>query len=63
MIPYNIELQLEGDTDSQVNYFLRNYDTPSTKDSVLARRDKEARRIQLSFIAHGKRLLLNNNNK
>jgi len=58
MIPYNILRQIEGDTDKHSNYFLRNYDTPNTKDSDLARRDKEARRIQLSFSAYGKRLLL-----
>jgi hypothetical protein len=63
MIPYNIEYQLEGDTDSYVNYYLNNYDTPSTENSVLAERNKEVKRIQLSFIAYGKRLLLNNNNK
>jgi len=62
MIPYNMEIQLEGDTDSQINYFLCNYDTPlSTKDSVLAKLDKRAEKYNYRFIAYGKRSLLNNN--
>jgi hypothetical protein len=64
MIPYNIELQIEGDTDSYVNYFLCNYDIPSnTKGSVLAELDRRAEKYNYRFIAHGKRSLLNNNNK
>ncbi len=66
MIPYNIELQLEGDTDRIGNYLMNNLQFPLPDDPVIKARELEAdrfRRIQLSFSAHGKRLLLNNNNK
>jgi hypothetical protein len=66
MIPYNIELQLEGDTDRIGNYKSIHYEFPFPEDPIIKARELEAdrfRRIQLSFSAHGKRLLLNNNNK
>ena len=66
MIPYNIELQIEEDTDSISNYYVNNLQFPFPEDPIIRARELEAdrfRRIQLSFSAHGKRLLLNNNNK
>ena len=66
MITYNIELQLEGDTDKCGNYIATHYEFPFPEDPIIKARELEAnrfRRIQLSFSAYGKRLLLNNNNK
>ena len=66
MIPYNIELQLEGDTDKCGNYITTHYEFPFPEDPIIKARELECnrfKRIQLSFSAHGKRLLLNNNNQ
>ena len=61
MIPYNIEVQLEGDTDRCGNYITVNYEFHFTEDSILAERDKEAKRIQQSFVNNVKQSLINNN--
>jgi len=66
MIPYNIELQLEGDTDRIGNYKSIYYEFPFPENAIIQERELELnsyKKIQLSFIAYGKRLLLNNNNK
>ena len=62
MIPYNIEKQIEGDTDKHSNYQLNQYEFPFPENSVLIERDKEAKRIQRSFVTSIKQSLLNNNN-
>ena len=45
MIPYNIEVQLEGDTDRCGNYITVQYEFPFPENSVLIERDKEMNRI------------------
>ena len=45
MIPYNIEVQLEGDTDKCGNYITVQYEFPFPENSVLIERDKEMNRI------------------
>jgi hypothetical protein len=45
MITYDIELQLEGDTDKCGNYITRFYEFPFPENSVLIERDKEMNRI------------------
>lgn len=45
MITYDIELQLEGDTDKCGNYITRLYELPFPENSVLIERDKEMNRI------------------
>ena len=45
MIPYNIELQLEGDTDKCGNYITTHYEFPFPENSILIERDKEMNRI------------------
>ena len=62
MIPYNIEEQIEGDTDKHTNYQLINYEFPFSENSILIERDKEAKRIQQSFVTSIKQSLINNNN-
>jgi hypothetical protein len=62
MIPYNIEEQIEGDTDKHTNYQLINYELPFPENSILIERDKEAKRIQQSFVTSIKQSLINNNN-
>ena len=62
MITYNIEQQIESDTEKYPNYYLNVYQSPITENSVLAERDKEAKRIQQSFVTSIKQSLINNNN-
>jgi hypothetical protein len=45
MITYNIEVQLEGDTDKCGNYITVQYEFPFPENSVLIERDKEMNRI------------------
>ena len=45
MITYNMEVQLEGDTDKCGNYITRLYEFPFPENSVLIERDKEMNRI------------------
>jgi hypothetical protein len=62
MLSYNIEEQIEGDIDKHSNYQLINYEFPFPENSVLIERDKEAKRIQQSFVTSIKQSLINNNN-
>jgi hypothetical protein len=62
MIPYNIEEQIEGDTDKHTNYQLINYEFPFPENSILIEMDKETKRIQQSFVTSIKQSLINNNN-
>jgi hypothetical protein len=62
MIPYNIEEQIERDTDKHTNYQLINYEFPFPENSILIERDKEVKRIQQSFVTSIKQSLINNNN-
>ena len=53
MIPYNIELQLEGDTDKCGNYITRLYEFPFPDDPIIKARELEwsrFKRIQQSFV-------------
>ena len=62
MIPYNIELQLEGDTDKCGNYITIHYEFPFPEDSIIKARELEANRIiQQSFVTSVKQSLINNN--
>ena len=61
MIPYNVEVQLEGDINRCGNYITVNYEFPFPEDSILAERDQEAKRIQQSFVNNVKQSLINNN--
>jgi len=61
MITYTIEQQIESDTEKYANYYLNVYQSPITKNSILAERDKEAKRIQQSFVTSIKQSLINNN--
>jgi len=62
MIPYNIELQLEGDTDKCGNYITTHYEFPFPEDSIMKARELEANRIiQQSFVTSIKQSLINNN--
>ena len=61
MITYTIEQQIENDTEKYSNYYLNVYQSPITENSVLAERDKEAKRIQQSFVTSIKQSLINNN--
>lgn len=45
MITYNMEVQLEGDTDKCGNYITRLYEFPFPENSILIERDKEMNRI------------------
>ena len=58
MIPYNILRQVEGDTDKYANYYVNVYQSPPSENSALIRRDKEAKRIQRSFVTSIKQSLL-----
>ena len=62
MIAYNIELQLEGDTDKFGNYITIHYEFPFPEDSIIKARELEANRIiQQSFVTSVKQSLINNN--
>ena len=53
MIRYNIELQLEGDTDRIGNYLMNNLQFPLPDDPVIKARELECsrfKRIQQSFV-------------
>ena len=64
MIPYNIELQLEGDTDRIGSYKAIHYEFPFPEDPIIKARELEANRIiQQSFVTSIKQSLINNNNK
>ena len=62
MITYEMLQQVEGDTDKHSNYQLINYEFPFPENSILIERDKEAKRIQQSFVNNVKQSLINNNN-
>ena len=62
MITYNILQVIEGDTDKHTNYELNQYEFPFPENSVLIERDKEAKRVQQSFVTSIKQSLINNNN-
>ena len=62
MLSYNIEEQIEGDIDKHSNYQLINYEFPFPENSILIERDKEAKRVQQSFVTSIKQSLINNNN-
>jgi hypothetical protein len=62
MIPYNIELQLEGDTDRIGSYKAIHYEFPFPEDPIIKARELEANRIiQQSFVTSIKQSLINNN--
>jgi hypothetical protein len=62
MIPYNIELQIEGDTDKCGNYITTHYEFPFPEDPIIKARELEANRIiQRSFVNSVKQSLINNN--
>ena len=53
MITYNIEEQLEGDTDKCGNYITVNYEFPFPDDPIIKARELECsrfKRIQQSFV-------------
>ena len=61
MIPYNIELQLEGDTDRIGSYKAIHYEFPFPEDPIIKARELEANRIiQQSFVTSIKQSLINN---
>ena len=64
MIPYNIELQLEGDTDRIGSYKAIHYEFPFPEDPVIKARELECsrfKRVQQSFVNSVKQSLINNN--
>ncbi len=61
MITYEVMQRIEGDTEKHSNYKLVQYEFPFSEDSILAERDKEAKRIQQSFVNNVKQSLINNN--
>ena len=62
MITYEVMQQVEGDTEKHSNWELINYEIHSPNKTILAIRDKEAKRIQQSFVTSIKQSLINNNN-
>ena len=48
MITYNMEVQLEGDTDKCGNYITVQYEFPFPEESVLQAREDEKMRYQLA---------------
>mgnify|MGYP006092732563 FL=1 len=46
MIPYNIELQIEGDTDKIGNYYMNNLQFPFPEDPVIKARELECSRFK-----------------
>jgi hypothetical protein len=62
MIPYDVLQQVEGDTEKHSNYELIQYELPFPENSILIERDKEAKRVQQSFVTSIKQSLINNNN-
>ena len=61
MITYEMLQQVEGDTDKHSNYQLNQYEFPFPENSILIERDKEAKRVQQSFVTSIKQSLINNN--
>jgi len=61
MITYDILQRIEGDTEKHSNYELVQYEFPFPEASILAERDKEARRVQRSFVNSVKQSFNNNN--
>ena len=62
MITYEVMQKIEGDTEKHSNYELIQYEFPFPENSILIERDKEAKRIQQSFVTSIKQSLINNNN-
>ena len=65
MIPYNVEIQLEGDTDRIGNYLMNNLQFPLPDDPIIKAKELECNRfkkIQQSFVTSIKQSLINNNN-
>ena len=53
MIPYNIELQLEGDTDRIGSYKAIHYEVPFPEDPIIKARELECsrcKRVKHSFV-------------
>ena len=62
MIPYNVEKQIEGDTDRIGSYKAIHYEFPFPEDPIIKTRELEANRIiQQSFVTSIKQSLINNN--
>mgnify|MGYP001562781513 CR=1 FL=1 len=68
MIPYNIELQLEGDTDRHGSYKSVNYQDPLPDDPIIKARELECSRFKRVIRKYNNRLsisvkqsLINNN--
>jgi hypothetical protein len=68
MIPYNIELQLEGDTDKCGNYITTHYEFPFPEDPIIKARELECNRFKRVIRKYNNRLsisvkqsLINNN--
>jgi len=61
MITYEVMQKIEGDTEKHSNYELVQYEFFFPENSILAERDKEAKRIQQSFVNNVKQSLINNN--
>ena len=61
MITYDILQRIEGDTEKHSNYELVQYEFPFPEASILAERDKEAKRVQRSFVNSVKQSFNNNN--
>ena len=60
-ISYALWQKIEGDTDKHSNWELINYEFPFSEASILAERDKEAKRVQQLFVNSVKQSLINNN--
>ena len=58
MIPYNIELQLEGDIDRIGNYFMNNLQFPLPDDPVIKARELECNRFKRVIRKYNNRLLI-----
>lgn len=64
MIPYNIELRLEGDTDRHGSYKSVYYQDPLSDKPIIEARELECSRfkkVQQSFVTSIKQSLINNN--
>ena len=63
MIPYNIELQLEGDTDRIGNYYINNLQFPFPDDPIIKARELECNRFKRVIRKYNNRLLQVSNNR
>ena len=63
MIPYNIELQLEGDTDRIGNYKAIHYEFPFPEDPIIKARELECSRFKRVIRKYNNRLLQVSNNR